>query len=300
MAARFVAVALLSALPRAARAQACCAGGTVLTPGRLNLHEDALVGVQWRGTGATGSFDAKGRFVSLPKGDAEADFEEDLIASLRVLSRGQVTLLVPLVETYRRESRITDGGGGLGDVQVSARWDATLAGASLTIPGIAVLASLALPTGVPPELATHVLSADATGAGTVRGGLGLSLEQTWGKLLVNLTGSATWSSARTVMGVRTQLGPSFNAFAAVGYSFEPGPILALTASYTASLDSKIDGVGVRDSARTQLRLALAGGYVFNDAWRMQAVLFGDPPVIQAGQNQPAAGVGASATLFRTW
>jgi hypothetical protein len=293
---------LLLALPRAAHAQACCVGGTVLTPGRLNLHEEALVGVQLKATDALGSFDSQGNFVHPSKGAREVDFEEDLIGSLRVLERGQVTLLVPVLETYRRATDltgfITDGGGGIGDLQVSARWDATIAGASLRIPGIAVLASVTLPTGVPPELATHRLSADSTGMGTVRGGLGISLEQTFGKVLVDLTGSGTVTSARTYRGVHVQLGPSFNAFAALGYSFEPGPILAVTASYTAELDGKTDGMTT--SAHTQLRLGLSLGHVFNDAWRMQATFFGDPPAPQAGQNQPVAGVGLSATFFHTW
>jgi hypothetical protein len=274
----------------------------VLTPGRLNLHEEALVGLLLKGTFATGSFDDQGHFVAPSKGAREADLEEDLIGSLRVLERGQVTLLVPVLETYRRARGstgfITDFGGGIGDLQVSARWDATLAGASLRIPGIAVLASITLPTGVPPELATQPLSADSTGMGTVRGGLGISLEQTFGKVLVDLTGSGTLTSARTVGGVHVQLGPSFNALAALGYSFEPGPILAATVSYTASLDGKTDGMPT--SAHTQLRLGLSLGHVFNDAWRMQATLFGDPPAPQAGQNQPVAGIGLSATLFHTW
>ena len=43
------ALALLVALaaggaPSRAQAQACCAGGSAVTPGRLELHEDALVG----------------------------------------------------------------------------------------------------------------------------------------------------------------------------------------------------------------------------------------------------------------
>jgi hypothetical protein len=295
---------VLLASPRAAHAQACCVGGTVLTPGRLNLHEEALVGVQLKATYALGSFDSKGNFVRAPAGAREVDLEEDLIASLRVLTRGQVTLVVPVLETYRHDAipgdarGITDFGGGIGDLQVSARWDATIAGASLRIPGIAVLASVTLPTGVPVELATHQLSADSTGMGTVRGGLGISLEQTFGNVLVDLTGSGTLTSSRTVGGMHIQLGPSFNAFAALGYSFEPGPILAATVSYTASLDGKTDGMTT--SAHTQLRLGLSLGHVFTDAWRMQATLFGDPPAPQAGQNQPVAGIGLSATLFHTW
>jgi hypothetical protein len=289
-------------VPTQARAQACCAGGLVLTPGRLNMHESALVGVQVKGTGSIGSFDANGAFVPPPKGVAEGDFEQDLIATLRVLGSGQFTVVVPIVETYRRQEGTSAGGGGFGDIQVGARWDATQAGASVTIPGIAVLASVVLPTGLPPEQAMRPLSlgTDATGTGAVQGAFGAALEQSFGKVLVNLTGSVTIHSARTVYGMHTQLGPAFNAFAAVGYDFGPGPVVAVTASYTGTLATVSDGTAVPMSTRTQLRFGLATGYAFTDTWRMQGGIFADPPAAHFGQNQPLAGVGASATLFRTF
>lgn len=262
------------------------------------MHESALVGVLVRGTAITGSFDSDGGFVT-PKGAVEADFEEDVVATLRVLSDGQFTVVAPIVETYRRVPGISDVGAGFGDLQVSARWDVTYAGSSSRVPGIALLGTLVLPTGLPLEQARHPLSADATGTGAVRGGVGLSLEQTFGKVLVHLTGSGMMHTARTVHGVHTQLGPLFHAFAALGYSFDAGPVVAVSASYLGSAAARTDGVTQPDSARTQLRLALSGGYAFNDSWRMQASVFGDPPARHAGQNQPA-GVGASAALFRVW
>jgi hypothetical protein len=271
----------------------------VLTPGRLNLHEDGLVAIQLKGSGSVGSFDGKGAFVPAVKGNSEANFEEDFIASLRVLSRGQVTLLVPVVETYQRQQGYAEGGGAIGDVQVNARWDAYLTGASLVIPGVAVLASLILPTGVPVEDATHRLSTDTTGTGTLQAGFGLALEQTYGNVLVNVTGSTILTSARNLGGVHTALGPSFGVSGALGYAF-PGPVVALTASYMGSLESRIDGAAQPDSARTQLVLGVAAGYTINDAWRIQGGVFADPPVAHASQNQPTASVGASATLFRTW
>jgi hypothetical protein len=249
-------------------------------------------------TDITGSFDSIGGFVS-SRGALEGDFEEDLIGTLRVLRDGQVTVVAPIVETFRHASGISDGGGGFGDLQVSARYDATIAGASQRIPGIAVLASVILPTGRPLEQATHPLSADATGTGTVQGGLGFSLEQTFGKVLVNLTGSATFHSARAVQGVHTLLGPAFGVIGAVGYSFDAGPVAAITAGYTASLDTHLDSAAVPDSGRTQLRFGISTGYALNDAWRIQAGVFGDPPVAHFGQNQPA-GVGVSAAVFRVW
>ncbi len=292
-------VALGLAAPATAWAQACCAGSTALSPGRLNLHESELVGLQFKGTAVTGVFGGNGSFTPQPRGTAEADLEEDLIASLRVLGRGQFTVLLPLVETWRHETGISDSGGGVGDLQVNLRYDVTDAGASRTIPGIAVLASLLLPTGLPPEDATHVLSTDATGVGMIQGTLGLSLEQTFGKVLVNVTGSGTLHTARTIQGTHTELGPSFNLFAALGYSFDAGPVAALTLSYTGELDSLSDGAEQPESGRTQLRFAISGGYSITDEWRVQGGVFADPPAARCGQNQPS-GAGLSATLLRVW
>jgi hypothetical protein len=291
-------LAVILAAPAEARAQACCAGGLVLSPGRLQVHETALVGVLVRGTDIFGSFDANGRFVP-PGGAIEGDFEQDLIATVRFLSDGQLTVVLPVVETYRRQAPITDAGGGVGDVQASVRWDFTYAGSSVRIPGIAVLGTLVLPTGLPVEQASHPLASDATGTGYVQGGLGVSLEQTFGKWLVNLTGSGTLHSSRTVAGIHTQLGPSFNAFAALGYSFDAGPVAAVSASYTGTLDARADGEDEPGTARTELRFALSGGYSLNDRWRLQASVFGDPPAPHFGQSQPA-GAGASAVIFHVW
>src|ERR1700679_3437982 len=95
------ALALILAAPAEARAQACCAGGLVLSPGRLQVPESALGGGMARGADTTGCF------VS-PRGGIEGDFEQDLIATLRFLADGQLTVILPVVETYRRQAPLTD------------------------------------------------------------------------------------------------------------------------------------------------------------------------------------------------
>src|SRR5580704_17696472 len=107
----------------AARAQACCAGTSAVTPARLALHEDALVGVDVRATDAYGSFDPTGTFVSTPSGSSETDFEEDAFAAIAVLPRAQAALLVPIVETRRTAPGDAELGGGIGDVNASVRYD---------------------------------------------------------------------------------------------------------------------------------------------------------------------------------
>src|SRR5450432_2748218 len=56
------AIAVLAAwgTPSRARAQACCAGGSAVTPGRLQLHEDALVGLQVKAATVFGSYEQGG------------------------------------------------------------------------------------------------------------------------------------------------------------------------------------------------------------------------------------------------
>src|SRR5271166_2707058 len=79
---------LVACAPARAWAQACCAGGSAVTPGRLELHEDALVGMQVKAATVLGSYDASGRYFASPSGDTEGDFEQDLFGAIRVLRRG--------------------------------------------------------------------------------------------------------------------------------------------------------------------------------------------------------------------
>src|ERR1700722_7748255 len=66
-----VVVVGLVGLPTQAHAQACCAGGSAITPGRLQLHEDALVGAELKAASVVGSYDASGRYMAAPAGTLE-------------------------------------------------------------------------------------------------------------------------------------------------------------------------------------------------------------------------------------
>src|SRR4051812_19694827 len=145
-----------------ASAQACCAGSGAVTPGRLAVHEDALVGLQARAAHAFGSFDSGGHYSTPPPGSAEQDFEQDVIGALRmpVLDRAQLAVLVPLVETRRTSRGAAEVGGGIGDVNASARYDFLYAGQNQYVPGIGALIGITFPTGRAPESATQPLATD--------------------------------------------------------------------------------------------------------------------------------------------
>ena len=281
-----------------ARAQACCAGGSAITPARLELHEDFLVGIELHAGDVIGSYDVGGNDLKLPAGTSELDFEEDLFAAARVLRRGQVALLVPFDETRRSVPPGVGGthlGGGIGDVNASARYDFIGAGESLYIPGIALLAGVTVPTGTSPEQATQPLEVDATGIGAWQINGALALEQTFGPWLVNATG---------ILAVRTPrygelLAPQLTLLASGAYTFPDDAAIALSASYAFEGAATSNGAAVPDSAKRLTTVTLSALYPVTDAWRLLGGLYLDPPLSQLGSNQPAL-AGITFTVIRSW
>jgi hypothetical protein len=283
--------------PSRAWAQACCAGGSVVTPARLEMHENALVGASLRVAGVLGSYDPGGRYLSSPAGDSELDFEQDLFAAARVLRRGQVALLVPLVET-RRDVPFGGAhfGGGLGDVNASARYDFVAAGESAYVPGIAFLAGLTIPTGTTPEAATAPLAVDATGIGAWQLNVALALEQTYGPWLFNATGIVAKRTARYGQTLGTQV----TLLAAGAYTFDDDIAVALSASYAFEGDAEASGgVDVPDSSKRLTVLTLSALAPLADTWRLLGAVFVEPPASWLGSNQPASS-GLTLTLIRSW
>jgi hypothetical protein len=83
-----------------ALAQACCAGGSAVTPARLELHEQALAGVELRAGGALGSYEPDGHYLRNPSGDTELD-------SSKISSAPSASC----AEGYAFEGDATDSGG---------------------------------------------------------------------------------------------------------------------------------------------------------------------------------------------
>jgi hypothetical protein len=297
--------AALFARARRAGAQACCAGAGALTPGRLSLHEDALVGTQVHTGTVLGSYDNVGHFASSASaGTSELDFEEDLFGALRVLRRGQVALLVPLVETWRSDYQgYSEIGGGIGDMNLSVRYDLFLAGQSRILPGVAVLAGVTAPTGRPPDKAHQFLATDATGVGAWQANGGVALEQLYGPWLVNVTQLVAWRAPRNVtsagQSVDEALAPQFVTLVGGAYSFRDEGSIALFGSYTIEGQASLNGGPELQSARRLAVVTLSAAHPLTDAWRLQGGLFMNPPLSTLGRNQTAA-AGITFTLIRSW
>ena len=273
-----------------ARAQACCAGSSAVTPARLGLHEDWLVGTTLHVGGVIGNYALDGTYSALPAHSSEVDLEQDLLGAVRVTKRGQLALLVPFVETYRAEPLACvltkEFGGGVGDINVGARYDFVLAGESRYVPGIALLAGLTLPTGRPVEAAHQPLATDATGIGAFQGNVGVALEQTWGAWLINVSGLLAQRAARKTNGVDETLATQLTALGAVAYTLQSEAAVGFVASYAAEGNATINGSTDPDSHKRVLTLSAVGLYPFTDALRLQGSLFLTPPVSALGANEP--------------
>ncbi|MDP9151626.1 MAG: hypothetical protein M3O36_17025 [Myxococcota bacterium] len=275
-----------------ARGQACCAGTGAVTPGRLALHERVILGVQAKAAMVVGSFDGAGRYAASPAGANEIDLEQDLFAAVRVLRRAQIALLVPLVETWRASLGRSELGGGIGDVNASARYDFTIAGTSAFLPGLAALAGVTFPTGRPADARdTGPLATGATGVGAYQLNAGFAVEQTFGPWLVNATGVVAERTARTVgsgpTAVREHLAPQGAVLAAVAYTFDNDWAVAASASYAFEGNATLDGAESASSSHRLLTVSLSGVAPLSGVWRVQGAVFGNPPIAQLGANQPA-------------
>lgn len=293
-----VAALVALSLARSAPAQPCCGGSAALTPGRLEPHEDALVGLTVRGREIVGAWDASRAFVASAKGTAEVDLEQDLVGTVRLARRIEVGALVPLLETWRRSPGVVGASGGLGDLDFSARWDAVRDGDS-RFPGLALLGGLAVPTGRAPESAKAVLGTDATGTGAFQISLGLAAEKTFDAWIVQLTGSGTWSSPRTVLGVSSQRSIALTTLAAVGYVVGHGAAIGAHAQYSADFGTSYGGSTAPDSVRATTKLGVTASMTLRTAWRVQTVAQSDLPLAALGKNEPA-GFGVSLGTARTF
>jgi hypothetical protein len=261
--------------------------------------EDALVGGGMKVSAIHGSWDTTGSYSGTPIGTRELDLEQDILGSIRFLKKGQATVLVPFVETYRLANLRSDAGGGIGDVNLSARWDFTLAGQYKYLPGIAVLIGVTFPTGVAADQAHHVLAADTTGIGAYSGNVGVAFEQTYDHLLFNLSGILADRTSRTANGVTEQLGPQFIGFAAAGYTFDDERVIALTATYTVEPDATINGERAPDTNRSSLLIGIGGGLELVPQWRLTLSVAAAPPIDSVGTNNPALAT-ATAYLLRSF
>lgn len=281
----------------AARAQACCASTSTIFPARLQDSENALVGFRAGASLVYGSFDDQRVLRGQPAGASETDFAQALLVTARAGNEPvQFSVSVPFAETLRSAGGLNDAGGGLGDLQLSMRWDVIRAGKDPIVPGIAPLLSITAPSGTAADAAKNALGADATGLGALQFGVGLAFEQIFGRTFFALATTAQFHAARDVAGVHSQLGPDLAATLGASYTFKNGWALGASFTYSNSFDTSIDGKDVANTARALSQFAITGAAPLRSDMRLLGSLFFVPPISSVAQNE-AGTIGLSLTLI---
>jgi hypothetical protein len=297
-----VAAVVIPAQP--VHAQACCAGGALLTPARLGPLEKVGVGLQARVRSTRGTFAPDGTWSEIPAGDAENSWEQVVVISARLTSALQTTLVMPVVETHRRIDGLAQTGGGLGDLAVTGRYDLLTAGSSAPWPGVGLLAGVTAPTGRAPDAAATVLATDVTGAGTWDLSLGLGVEQSWERWYVAFNAWATHHLGHQVglpggSTTKESFSPRLTGLIIGGYLFPNDMAAAIYLNAFQEGDKTRDG---RAEDASAVRLTTVGGtwvWPWAPHWRSQVSLFTDVPAGGFGRNQPSA-YGGSLSVLWVW
>jgi len=303
LSARGVAAALLVALAARATpaaAQACCAGGALVSPVRLAPPEDYAAGLQTRVRNDMGLFGADGSYTSFANtSSTEQDVEQDLAISFRLARRAQVSLVLPYVETHR----LDQWGSGIGDVAVSARYDFKLAAEMTTWPGFALLGGVVFPTGKAVGDGTSPAATDATGTGTYDVTLGIDVEKVHGALYGALNLWGTYSGSNSSHGVTTSYPLQLTVLAVAGYVFDNAAAAALYLNFLERGDTSTNG-GTQPGPQplSGLRLTtvgVTGLFPVADSWRLSGSIYTDVLLASFGRNEQA-GAGLTASLVRAW
>lgn len=288
-----VAVFLL-AEPRAA-AQACCVGASGLTPGWLANHERVLVGAQLRVSETHGTYPVRGTFY-VPTPGRDARIETSLFASVRLLPRLQASVFAPLVTTRRRSGGIVETRTSPGDVTLVSRYDLIRTG-ERRLPGVALLAGLQAPAGTPPDRGSGLVGADVTGIGAWEGDVGLSLERSFGHVLLHATALVGFRAPRDVLGVEQRLGPRALYLLAGGWVFDDDAAILGTITHSSDGDASLAGVDAPGTGFRVTQAALLVVTPLSDTLRLRTSVFTDVPPL--GNNHAALG-GTSISLAKSW
>lgn len=292
----FLLASCFSACEHDARAQACCTGASGLVPGWLTNHERFLIGTQLRLAQTHGTYPTSGSFYAPPPG-RDARMEASLFGSVRCVPRGQVSVLAPFMMVRRRAGGLVEERVTPGDVAVVSRYELARIGERVHVPGVALLGGIQLPTGTPPNETTGLLAADATGIGAFEASAGVSIEQTFGHLVLHTTVLGGYRFARPVLGVEERLGLRGLYVLGAGWTFDREIAILGAISHVSEGDATVAGaLAVGTGARTT-QLALLVVVPITDALRLRASAFTDVPPL--GLNRPALG-GTTISLARSW
>ena len=298
-------VAMATAWPSDAHAQACCAASQTDGPARLSAGQNFTVGVGATARADTGVFSQNNhRRLNHPN----YELRQTLFSGVRIGDDFQLGASAPLIQNFIRTADNSDSAVGFGDTTAQLRWEVAPTVAVYDTPGVGLVASATAPTGLSRTESMNAgnspLQADVTGVESWRFELGLQLEWAWQHWYLAGQLAAFQSLGYTnARGDDVLPGPGANARLSVGRTVD-APIFAddnlnLAAGLTTTHRSRlwINGERTDDTfERISSLSAQAGAYITRSV-HLSVSASWDLPFAAAGANRYR---GASAGLNLRW
>lgn len=280
--------ASLALLAAPARASVCCMTTGLFGVGRLGLWEESAAGVRATGANTLGSWDAAGTWRDNPEGWLDGELRVDAYGLLRITDRAQVHVLFPYFENLRGVDDDLALAGGLGDVELGARWDLLSVGELEPWPAVGVTVSALLPSGVRPEDAEAPYGADATGRGAMGAAAALSVEESFGKAYarVDLGGTVYAPFRRADLGRSQLYGPTLAAAASAGGAVLDGLLLGVMAGLAHDRPLTLGDEEQADSVATAASAGLLASWSLDPHWTVLANVTSGIFLDALGQNRP--------------
>lgn len=203
--------------------------------------------------------------------------------------RSSVYARLPWMYSRRRATSVQGFGGGIADADVGFRYELLSIGEVAELPGIALTASVLVPTGRATEDANEPLGADTTGRGAWVPALGVTLEKTYLPWFVqlNLGTTVPLPAERSDLEVTQRYGPGAQTSVVGGVEVLPDElVLAASLRYAWEAPVTIAGRTIDDSDRTDVGVGLSVSWRVHPHWTLQSAfdsgLFAD----HLGKNLP--------------
>lgn len=265
----WLALGALAAVPRPARAAACCVSATSFGVGRLLAWEDAAAGVQVGHARSLGQWDSGGALRWNPPSYAEGQSTAQAWGIVRVHDRVQLQAWVPVVVNDRQSGRVSQVAGGLGDVGAAARLEVLKIGEYQGLPSLAFTAGALAPTGTRVEDTRPPLFAGATGRGAWGGSLAAEAEYAFLPWFVRLDGgvSGYLPFRRADTGATQRYGRVLQASVSTGRELAPDVLVAALA-LTGEWESPVvlGGAELPGSGARQYSVAGSLAWRFDPRW----------------------------------
>lgn len=263
-------------------AAACCTSATAFGVGRLLMWEQFAVGTRLSVRSDLGFFDGNTNFYSTSKTAGEARTD---LYGLFPLSKSTSTFFqIPWGTPWEIGAGEKKWASGMGDIQFGIRHQAVAIGEYVELPGVAVMASVTMPTGKSPGSGSM-----ATGRGDFALFVGAALEKTFSSIWftqLNLSGRAPLPQNSTQHG-KYWSGLGLDIGLVGGVELITDLVASVSGQFTGESSQYIDGSLHENSGRYKCNSAMALAWRFDPHWTLLASASSDIFIAGLGKHYPA-------------